>query len=161
MAVAPPFAALPAAPVPLLAAEVQTDVLLRSLLIALVVVSPFAYRLFRKVQARRAAEAEANRPSEPVVTGPVRPRLEDVISAIDALGRSGHADGSPATAPPRTVVVPADVTVDGQDPPEGLVDLLVRDALRRSGLVATAEVDTPDGRVIECAPAPGGAGPGA
>lgn len=165
MAVASPIAALSQ---PVLAAEVQTGVLLRSLLIALVIVSPFAYRLWRKIQARKAAEAAALLPPEPVETGPRRPRLEDVIAAIDEIGRAeesdgragggtdGRAGGTDRSA--RTVVVPGDVTVDGQDPPPGLVDILVRDALRRSGLVATAEVDTPEGRVIECAPAPGRAG---
>ena len=124
----------------MLAAEIQYETLTRSLLIAFVVVAPYGIYKVRQVRSARReredAEAAANEPPPPD-----RPRLEDVIDRISALGDAGAATS--------TLTVPADVTVGGNEPAPGLVDSLVRDALRRSGLVATAEIDTPDGRVIE------------
>ena len=70
------------------------------------------------------------------------PRLEDVVATIGELAADSSLDSA-------TVVVPDGVTVDGDVAPPELVDALVRDALRRSGLVATAELDSPAGRVIE------------
>lgn len=132
----------------MLLADVQYETLARSLLIAAVLVLPYGIYKVREVRSHRrelaeqvaAAHAAANPPATPP-----RPRLSDVIAAIDALG-SGQGDPDAATP---TITIPADVTIDGGDPPAGLVDVLVRDALRRSGLVATAEVDTPAGRVLE------------
>lgn len=125
----------------MLAADVQYETLARSLLIALVVVAPYGIYKVRQVRAARreraAAVAAANQPP-----APDRPRLEDVIDHISELG----ADTEEGTA---TLTVPSGATVGGADAPSALVDALVRDALRRSGLVATAEIDTPDGRVIE------------
>lgn len=124
------------------AAEVQIDILGRSLLIAAVIVTPYGIHKVRQVRALRrerlAAEAAAAAPP-----GPTRPALEDVIERIDAIGRDGGPEGG------TTVTVPHDVTVAGGDAQPALVDTLVRDALRRSGLVASAELDTPAGRVLE------------
>lgn len=128
----------------MLSAEIQTTTLIRSLLIALVVVAPYGIYKWRQVQARRAELAALDAPDpEPESVDP-RPRLEDVIAQIDQLGAS-VGDG------PLTVLVPADATVDGQPVPAALADALVRDALARSGLVATAELDSADGRRLECA----------
>lgn len=127
----------------------SSPVLLRSLLIALVVVTPYGVHKLRQVRARRALAA---RPpgsgtigTDPSVT-PVAaaPRLEDVVARIEAVA------GSLDPGDPTTVTVPSGVTVGGDEVPTELVDSLVRDALRRSGLVATAEVDTADGRLLEC-----------
>ena len=49
------------------------------------------------------------------------------------------------------MLVPLDATVDGDPVPAAVADALVRDALARSGLVATDELDTADGRLLECA----------
>jgi len=65
------------------------------------------------------------------------------------VGRARTVEGARA-AGTGTGMVPSDVTVGGQDAPAELVDSLVRDALRRSGLAATAEVDTAEGRVRQC-----------
>jgi hypothetical protein len=48
--------------------------------------------------------------------------------------------------------VPRGLTVDGDEAPPSVVDAIVRDAIQRSGLVPTAELDTADARVIECRP---------
>lgn len=123
------------------AADIQYTTLVRSLLIAAVIVSPYGIYKMRQVRAERreraAAEAAALAPDEP--SGP---RLEDVIEQISELGMQAELDRS-------TVTVPTGATVGGTDAPAAVVDSLVRDALRRSGLVATAEIDTPAGRVIE------------
>jgi hypothetical protein len=127
----------------LLAAGIQTGVLARSLLVAVVVVAPYWWWKRRQVRAARAERAAALAPAaEPEV--PAGPRLEDVVAEISAA--AADLPGGATT----TVTVPAGVTVDGSVVAPELADTLVRDALRRSGLVATAEVDTADGRVIEC-----------
>lgn len=133
------------APLPpgLLAADVEVGVLGRSLLIAAVVVTPYGIWKLRQVRAERARRALAEAPPEPPAA-PAAPRLEDVVAEISATA-AVLDDGGTAT-----VTVPCGSTVDGREVPPELADTLVRDALRRSGLVATAEVDTPAGRVIEC-----------
>jgi hypothetical protein len=134
----------------MVATEIQTATLLRSFLIALVVVAPYAVYTWRRVRARRRASGATPDRAEVAATTPDAPRLEDVIAAIDAIGAGPAAGG--------TVLVPLDATVDGRPVPPAVVDALVRDALARSGLVATAEVDVADGRRIECvrASAPSG-----
>jgi hypothetical protein len=125
----------------MLLAEIQYETLARSLLLAMLLVSPYGIYKVRQVRAvRREREAAVAAAAAP--PPPSRPRLEDVIDRISELSSSPGA----TTA---TVTIPPDVTVAGGDPPEGLVDTLVRDALRRSGLVTTAEIDTPSGRVLE------------
>ena len=132
---------------PRLLAEIETGVLVRSLAIAAVLVTPYGLYKRHQVRARRAAVlAERGAATTDDAPAPARPRLEDVI---DGLARTVEEARAAGTA---TVMVPSDVTVGGQDAPAELVDSLVRDALRRSGLAATAEVDTAEGRVIECMP---------
>lgn len=117
----------------------------RSLAIALVVVSPFAWTWWRRVRARRSAAAETTATTA-VDPGPSAPALEDVIEEINALGEHrGRHDGSDAA----TITVPHGVTIDGDPAPPAVVDAIVRDALQRSGFVATAEIDTGESRVIE------------
>jgi hypothetical protein len=125
----------------MLAAEIQYETLARSLLIAVVLVAPYGVYKIRQVRAlRRAREQAAADATAPAP--PPGPRLEDVVERISELGR----DPGVVSA---TVTVPAGVRVGGSEAPSALVDSLVRDALRRSGLVATAEIDTDAGRVIE------------
>jgi hypothetical protein len=125
----------------MLAAEIQYETLARSLLIAVLLVTPYGVYKVRQVRAMRRAREEAEAAAA-APAPPQGPRLEDVIARISELG----ADPQLASA---TLTVPAGVQVGGSAAPAALVDSLVRDALRRSGLVATAEIDTPDGRVIE------------
>ena len=132
---------------PAVLADLQAGVLFRSLVIAAVLVTPYGLYKRRQVLSRRAARAAQDLPDDQP-TGPARPRLEDVVDELPAAAAAARARGA------ATVHVPRDATVDGHDAPPELVDALVRDGLRRSGLVAVAEVDTPDGRTIECRPAP-------
>ena len=136
-------------------AQIQTDVLGRSLLIAAVVVSPYAIYKWRQVQRTRAETAAILAAAAPPTTTVERARLEDVIDEIHRVAAElGKGQGA-------TIRVGRDLTVDGSDAPATLVDALVRDALRRSGLVATAELETPDARVIEVARHDTGPGAGA
>lgn len=137
---------------------VQTDTLGRSLLIALVVVSPYAIYKWRQVQrVRRAHEAAiAAEAAPPPPDEPPPPALEDVVRDIAYVEQEAKANGG------AMLVVPHVVTVSDRPAAAATVDLLVRDALRRSGLVVTAELDTDEGRLFECRPVatgPGSAGP--
>lgn len=126
--------------------EVQIDTLVRSALIALVLVAPYGVHKWRQVRAARqerlASEAALRAEAEPVVAAAHRPRLEDVIASIDELAARA-AEG------PVTLLVPRGPTVDGRDVDATTVDVVVRDALRRSGLIPVAEVDTAEGRLLE------------
>ena len=124
-----------------LLAEIQFGVMARSLAIAAVVVAPFAWVMRRRVMRRRAALAPDIAPPEPAA-----PTLEAVIDEIHRMGETRGADAR------LTLRVPHGVTIDGDPAPPPVVDAIVRDALSRSGLVPTAELDTGDARVIECSP---------
>lgn len=134
----------------MLLAEIQSDALARSLLIALVVVSPYGIYKVRQVRAVRADRIAAEQAREAAIAAidapaePPRPRLEVVIDEITDIGTD------PSVAAP-TITIPHGVTVGGSEAPPGIVDTLVRDALRRSGLIATAEIDTANGRMLELA----------
>lgn len=129
-------------------ADIEAGVLVRSLVIAVVLVTPYFLYKRRQVRASRDAATAAAIPPVDDPDAPPRPRLEDVIDGFDRAAAVAREQGMV------TVTVPMGVTVGGHEPPPGLVDALVRDALRRSGLVPTARIDTPDGRSIECRPAP-------
>ncbi|CAN5469908.1 hypothetical protein BH10ACT3_BH10ACT3_11680 [soil metagenome] len=134
-------------PMPSLLGAVQSDTLGRSLLIALLVVSPYGIYKIRQVRRVRqgheavlAAEAAPPKPD-----GPPRHALEDVSGDISFVVSEARSAGG------AMLLVPHDVTVSDRDASDAVVDMLVRDALRRSGLVVTAEVDTAEGRLLECA----------
>ncbi|MFZ4517497.1 MAG: hypothetical protein ACOYOP_03860 [Microthrixaceae bacterium] len=130
--------------VPLLAAEVQYSTLLRSLVLALLVVAPFFWYQWRKVRRARAEAAAAAAPTPETAADP-RPRLEDVVGSIAA------------TVTTTEVTVPDGVTVDGVEVAPDMVELLVADALRRSGLVEVERTRRGDATVLRCAPAADGA----
>ena len=139
---------------PTFLAQIQTDVLGRSLLIAAVVVSPYAFYKWRQVRRTRAETAEILRAANAPEQAPTRPRLEDVIDEIHRVAADPGSDRG------TTIRIARDLTVDGSEAPATLVDALVRDALRRSGLVATAEIETADGRILEITRHDAGAGAG-
>lgn len=124
-------------------AAIQADVLVRSFVIALVVIAPlWLYRRRRTARERRTSTVDNGDGTTP----PSAPRLEDVIAGIDGLAATVDAEGA------ASLTIPTGVTVDGSEMDAGTVDALVRDALRRSGLVAVAEIDGPAGRTLECRP---------
>lgn len=135
-----------AAPARLLAAS-NSGVLLRSFLLAVVVVSPFALRQWWKGRsARLAAEAAAEAEAAALAPdpGPALPRFEEVVERIAALARDTAAGAEVE------VEVPSPVTIDGAQAPPALVDALLGDALRRSGFEQVGVADDPSGRVVRC-----------
>lgn len=138
----------------------QTDVLFRSLAIAVVIVAPYAiYKVKQVRRTNRLAEqfqdhrAKSERRAE-APHGHI-PALEDVIADISFVEAEANRNGG------ALLVVPHSVTVSDRPAPPELVDTLVRDALRRSNLLITAEADSVEGRLLECAPATPGANHGA
>lgn len=126
-----------------LAAVVEEDRLgsmVTFFLIALVLVSPFGFRLYRRtVRERRALEAgdpltggdgdaDGDAGDEPLID---RADLGLVVAAITAAG----ADLGPGEAV--ELVVAGDSTLDGRPAPIAVVDAVLFDAARRSGLVAS------------------------
>lgn len=134
-----------------LLAAIEAGILVRAFVVAAVLLIPYGLHQRRRIQARPATPAAPETPPESLPGGgdrSHRARLEDVIAGFTDVAAQARARGAV------TVTVPAEVTVDGRDAPAAVVDAMVRDALRRSGLVATAELDLPTGRSIECHPAP-------
>lgn len=129
-----------------LLAEIQVGVLARSFLIALIVLTPLWILLRRRVLGRDTDTVverdESDESEEPRV-----PRLEDVIAAVPAAAAAATAEGS------ATLEVPFEATIDGAGADRSTIDVLVRDALRRSGVVVAAEIDASDGRTLELRPA--------
>ncbi|MEZ5311970.1 MAG: hypothetical protein R2735_15525 [Microthrixaceae bacterium] len=123
----------------------QSDVMVRSFVIAAAIVLPYAIFKVRQVRAvRRAHEASLRSDSDSESKVDQLPALETVIGdigfVVDEASRNGGA----------MLVVPHDVTVSDRPADPLIVDALVRDALARSNLVVTAELDSPEGRVLEC-----------
>ncbi|UDY34013.1 hypothetical protein [Dermatobacter hominis] len=129
-----------------LLAEIQADVLVRSFVIAAVVLLP----VWLYVRKRVLADREPPASEDGAAAEPAGPRLEDVIAAVPAAAGTARAEGS------ATLTVPHGVTIDGDAADPATVDALVRDSLRRSGLVAVAEVDSPAGRTLELRPVDAG-----
>lgn len=130
-----------------LLAKVQDTVLVRSFLIAVIVVAPVWVLVRKRVRSaqersRAGSTTGADADSDPSTPTPL-PRLEDLIAAVPDLAATAREHGS------ATITVPEAVSVDGRPTDPAVVDALVRDSLRRSGLVAVAEVDSPAGRSLE------------
>ena len=119
-----------------LLAAVDAGTLIRSLCIAAVLVLPYGIHKFRQVKRLRIAAAGG----APEPAAPDASALELAISAIGSLAGGGE------------LTVPANCTIDGQPAPAELRDALLRDALRRSGLVETDRSNRGADLVIMCAP---------
>jgi hypothetical protein len=127
-------------------AEAESGVLLRSFLIAVVVVAPFGWWQWRRVRANRrtaaaaAAAVEAEQPPPPVGLA----SLESVVAEIAERARQmQRGEGC-------TLEVPHRLSIDGTEAEPALLDALLQDALRRDGLQLTAEIDAEDHRVLHC-----------
>lgn len=125
--------------------------MVRSLVIAAVIILPYAIFKVRQVaRVRRlsndigAREAKGSGRSDRAQDH--LPALEDVIADIDFVVSEARRNGG------AMLVVPHEVTVSDRPAEREIVDALVRDALRRSNLAITAEVDSQEGRLLECAP---------
>ena len=109
--------------------QVQGETLGRALLIAVVLITPAV-----------AADAAALKAGD---LTPL-PALEDVIRDISYVVTEAKANGG------AILVIPAQVTVSHREASDQIVDLLVNDALRRSGLVIAGQEVTPEGRLLHC-----------
>ena len=112
----------------LLLADVGAGTLLRCLLIAVVVVTPYGLYQRAKVRKMKAEGAAARGELPPEPAPPDPSALETVVAQVEELGGTL---GDDQTA---EVGLPAAPTVDGRPAPAVLVDTVLQDALRRSGL---------------------------
>ena len=133
-----------------LLADVGAGTLLRCLVLAVVVVTP--YGLYQRAKVRRMkAEGAAARgevvDEEPPPADPAA--LETVVAEVEDLGR--ELEGA-ATA---EVALPSAPTIDGRPAPQVLVDTVLQDALRRSGLQV---VERHDDRLVVRPAGPGATG---
>jgi hypothetical protein len=119
----------------LLLADVGAGTLLRCLLIAVVVVTPYGLYQRAKVRKMKAegAAARGELPPEPAPPDPAA--LESVVAEVEDLGRTLD-DGTIAE-----VALPAAPTIDGRPAPAVVVDTVLQDALRRSGLTVVERRD--------------------
>ena len=131
---------VPAAVSAVVLAEVQGGVLVRSFLIAVVLIAPVWFLVRKRVLAGRVPQEPEPEDAPEQSDGP---QLEAVIASIAAVAESARDGGS------ATLTIPSGVTIDGRPADAATVDALVRDSLRRSGLVAVAEIDSPAGRTLE------------
>ncbi len=127
--------------------------LLRSFVIALVLVAPVALWQWRRIRARRSEapdEGPADRHTGATTGGPEPDpgSLEAVIARIAELA---------ATTPVGEVVsigVPVDATVDGRQVPPSVSDPIVVDALARGGFEVLGRTTVTEGTasasVFEC-----------
>lgn len=130
-----------------LLADVGAGTLVRCLLLAVVVVTPYGLYQRAKVKKMKAegAAARGEVPDEPPPTDPAA--LETVVAQVEDLGRTLEHG---ATA---EVSLPTAPTIDDRPAPQPLVDTVLQDALRRSGL----EVVERGTSVLVVRPATGGA----
>lgn len=123
----------------LLLAQESAGVLLRSFVIALLLVTPVAAWQWRRIRARRAeAEARNDPVAEAVPTADAAdPRaLETVITTIAELAASTEPGAT------TSLQVPAGVTLEGRPTSASMVERIVADALSRDGLEVVARTRT-------------------
>lgn len=126
--------------------------LFRSLVIAAVIVAPYAIYKMRQIRRlnktlESADDRRAEEERRAATTYGHIPALEDVIADIGFVEAEAARNGG------ALLVVPHTVTISDRPAPPEMVDILVRDALRRSNLLITAEIESDEGRMLECVPA--------
>lgn len=114
--------------------------LVRALIIALIVVSPFWLWQRRKIRAAKQADEPTAEP-EPI---PAAEELSTVIAHI------GEAAATATAGTELTIEVPIPLMQDGRLADPAIAGRLIKDSMRRSGLTTTAEIDTGSARLIEC-----------
>lgn len=140
---------------PTLAATESSGVLLRSFMIAIVVMAPVALWQGRRVRARRRRQRSASyqqasdlaslrSPDTAGTAGTGGPSLESVVAEINRVASTLQS------AQTTELEVPADLTVGGSKADPQLVEAVLRDALKRSGLEVTATKGAGDSIRLEC-----------
>ena len=124
----------------IVAAQSQVGTLLGCFLVALVIVSPFAYRQVRKVQRARAALTPIIPAGEE--TAPIA-RSSDLAAAVGRItaDAAGHDPGDEFT-----VLLPPEATLGGRRADRSIVESIVADGLRRDGI----EILSRDGDTWRC-----------
>jgi hypothetical protein len=105
-------------------------------LIALAIVSPFGYRRIRAVRRERRAFLGLDQPDEPhdaPVSGTPSRAVDDLANVVDAIAVAG-AELAREPGGTRIVDVPIHPLVEGRPSSPAVVDALLSDAVRRSGL---------------------------
>lgn len=125
-------------------AEIGAGTLLRALVLALVLVTPYFLVTRRKVRAARAAvDAVAGDPTDDDGPPPDPTALETVVATI------GTTAGSLADGDTARITVPEGATVDDRPVPAPVRDAVLADALARSGLVEVSRRDDAGHLVLE------------
>jgi hypothetical protein len=138
-------------PLASVAAE-NSGVLVRSFLIAIAIMGPVALWQGWRIRKRRRRERSASYQqasdlsslSSPNTTGVPGPTLEALVAEIN---RVGSTLGSSQTT---ELDVPAELTVGGSRADPQLVEVVLRDAIDRSGLEVTATEGNGDSIRIRC-----------
>ena len=128
----------------------RISTMLRLFGIALVVMAPFGYVRIRRILAERRALLGAD-PSaggagegSPDGTASRVPRPDEVATVVAAIDRAGRQlaggpsiSGDTTTASGHRLEVPRQLTIDGRPAPAAMIDALLADAARRSGVRLT------------------------
>lgn len=125
----------------------RTATMGRLFLIAVVVLSPwwgqFTYRFIRDRRRVRREEVLAARAA---IEGNRLPEPDALSIVVDAI-----VDGADGDEDPFDVVVPAAPTVERRPADAAVVELILNDTLRRSGVVVSDEIANADGsRTLRC-----------
>jgi hypothetical protein len=112
----------------ILGAQSQVGTLVGCFLVALVIVSPFAYRQVRKVQRARAAL----QPAVPMVQDEV-PATDDA-DLVATVGRITAAAAEQDPGAEFTVDLPTHATLGGRAADRSIVESIIADGLRRDGI---------------------------
>jgi len=125
----------------------RTATMGRLFLIAVVVLLPWWGRFtYRFVRDRRRVRREEVLAARAAIEGNRTPEPDALSIVVDAI-----VDGADGEADPFTVTVPAAPTVERRPADAAVVELIIGDALRRSGLVVGDERVNADGsRTLRC-----------
>jgi hypothetical protein len=123
----------------LIAADNQVGTLVGSFLVALVIVSPFAYRQVRKVQRNRARLVAPP-------TGPIEADDTTQAEDTDLVGVAARIATDAASREPGVdfwVSVPSVATLGGRPADRAIVESILADGLRRDGIrIVERQADT-------------------
>jgi hypothetical protein len=133
-------------------AQENAGVLLRSFLIALVLVAPIALWQWSRIRARRSAAPDGH-PGEAVTDATTAPAPSDPRSLEEVVARIAELSARTPVGEVVSIEVPAGATVEGRPVPPSVSDPIVQDSLQREGFDLLARTPADDGSgasVFEC-----------
>ncbi len=127
-------------------AQRSDGVLLRSLIIAAILMAPVALWQRSRIMRRRQERLAAEQPEElaPATGTESGPTLEALFAEIAAMG------GSLGSGDEAQLLVPDEITLDGRDPEPSLLAALLGDAITRGGLREVGRSRIAHATVITC-----------